>query len=254
MTWSHRNLLSHQVLDDAFGRWLSASCVDDPDSLSREQTYKALLSDEQQNKTLHPDRKAVYGFEEFDPYYNDVYPKLFPDHAFASYLEWIRQASNVSTVFQQELGGVFWARTRIEANTDDHCFRGLLLDRPSIAHCLKSLTIYVAGLAQNGKSNFPTWLAQIACLPELRLDHLKYYVSVEKDVSEMYPYDVYDLKVQELARSMKVSKSVEVIIYGFGVEKEEFSKLLTELMMPDTLRVESTKTEMEKYLEARKEI
>jgi hypothetical protein len=184
-------------------------------------------------------------------------------------IDLVRNLSNVSTQFREELGTVFWASTSISAGfTPGKPLFHFFKERPAIHQGVKSLVLEfnfwdtlpeVGGTALQSLCDYPS---SILNLQHLDIDITVYDIDLPNLASGRGRYK--DLKA---LRALKVSKSFEIelcimCVQSFGDDEdaryEHTSKLedkhmpaLRDLIMPDTLRPAPPKTEKEIYLHSR---
>jgi len=197
------------------------------------------------------------------------------------YIEWLRQASNVSTLFRLELANVLWSATWfiIHGEASEHClFPQFLQERPAVRRGIKDVNLSLYLTTESGENllvtehhNFAWWCDAVSklCQPEaLRILIIVY----AKDI-EMASKAEGQFSTLAASKKLQVTKTFAVdidVLFGNdedyqsfnSLEEEldaerklraEFEPLFTELMYPDCLRKSKLLTEKEKYLESRLE-
>jgi hypothetical protein len=191
------------------------------------------------------------------------------------YMEWIRQASNVNTLFRKELADVFWTHTMIiigDKNANTRQFVPFLEERPAIHKSIKVLEFdfnFESGAAPwTNEEEFEVWLTGLSALT---LGHL--YICFNIDGEEMTEFGTGGGRFSYLRQlsTLRVMKSFEVYCYidtrktFHDIDFNRYSDRVSyredlwdkwkpevlEWMMPDTLRQTLPQSEMEKYLSAR---
>jgi hypothetical protein len=232
-----------------------------------ETTYYQEKKDFLHQKKPHPGRK--YQYEIYGVPRKHIRPgEEGPDQDWLM-IDLVRNLSNVSTQFREELGTVFWASTSISARFT--CGKPLLhffKEQPAIHQGIKSLFLEFDfwealtkfdGTALQSLCNY---LSSILNLQHLDIDITVYDTDLPRLASGKGRY-----KALNALRTLKVSKSFEIELCimcneSFGDDEdaryEHTSKLedkhmpaLRDLMMPDTLRPAPPKTEKEIYLHSR---
>jgi hypothetical protein len=221
--------------------------------------------------TPHPSRTGDYELS--------VYPRReqaarhdYDDNKDWLFIEWIRQASNVSLQFRKELGDVFWTRTSIRsANLCDEStiwrLPEFLNERPAIHSGVKYLDLwidcydYAISLCSE---RFDSWCEYISIT--LKLEKLVFFITVEKENVKPLSLGQGMFTCLVSSRKLHVTRSFEVCVSILedpesdpeGTESKELYELarkyqpqVQELMMPDTLR--RSPAEMELYLQSREQ-
>ncbi|KAE9381871.1 hypothetical protein N431DRAFT_440683 [Stipitochalara longipes BDJ] len=187
-------------------------------------------------------------------------------------IEWIRQASNVSTRFRAELGQLIWSNVEIRTNDnlgDMWHLPQFLDERPAASKAIRSVNIglkMVYSDSSNWESEkFRTWCTEIS--QALEVEKLRFSITIDEE--NIHSLSRLHGQYSGLAssRSLRVTKKFEVKLcirlslssmnmdddaaddeYRENLEREH-EPLITELMLPDTLR--RLPTEVEEYLDSR---
>ena len=186
-------------------------------------------------------------------------------------LKLLRDLSNVSCVFRQEVGRTLWMNASVHFSYDDAgdsmaIVENFLMDRPFAVAGIKELTIWI------DPHLFPDGCFRTMCMTvskHLKLDSLTIYMEMDED--DLPPEEEVQEAFGNLSalRSITVSKEfrleLELDQYrnaGPNFKDEEYEQfrinlmerwkiILRELALPDTLRVTKPETEEEKYLRSR---
>lgn len=196
------------------------------------------------------------------------------------FLEWLRQASHVSTTFRHELALVLWAHTVIqdsEGDGDNHeAIWAFLYSRPAVHNGVDLLYVNLSisrGQDIDHPLGFGTWCDYIA--KTLSLEQVFFKISVcESDLKRLMEGKKCGLEDLALASKLRVSENFEVTLERFmaydGDDDEDgpqddgsdvevweepidpvYHHLVEDLMWPDTLKISEPETKEEKYLQAR---
>lgn len=197
------------------------------------------------------------------------------------YFKWLRGLFNTNPIVRSELTKVFWTRVAIET-TDLYsrnvwAIPNVLEDRPSILSRIKYLGMDVnfEGIKLNTHYNFKTLCVLLS--KSLRLDRLSLDLTFrQSDINDLMSETVKS-EILSATRSLYVAKEFKVtcdkiwpdVWQGehrddgsddeyeqklYEIEdklQKECDSILTELMLPDTLRKQPPKNEMEVYLQSR---
>jgi hypothetical protein len=196
------------------------------------------------------------------------------------YLEWLRQASHVSTSFRHELGQVLWSNTMLFADDnyedmdeDDGSYPNHVLDkvecfideRPAVLRGIKSLNVNLniaKGQNINEWIKFDRWCDTIA--ENLVLDDAYFSIKVSKrDLESFMEEQECGLDALGATSNLRVSKwfdlklarvDEEIDDYNSDEELDQvYQEVLLDFMMPLILGNREPETEEEKYLQARAE-
>jgi hypothetical protein len=234
---------------------------------AREAAYYKQKRDFLHQKKPHPGRKDQYEIDGVPR--KDNWPHLAGPSKDWLMIDLVRNLSNVSTQFRQELCAVFWASTSISTRfTSGQPLLHFFKERPAVHQSVKSL--YLEFDFWEGLKDFDgaalkalcDYLSSILNLQHLDIDITVYDTDLPRLASGKGRYE--DLKA---LRTLKVSKSFEIELRilcdkPFGDDEdarnehtseleEKHMPALRDLIMPDTLRQVPSKTEEEKYLRSR---
>ena len=162
------------------------------DDEKRQATRQRLERRRQQQKELHPTRNHSYEFH-FDVRNHRSSYQYMADNTDYIFLEWIRQASNVSCLFRQELGEALWSRVTIMSNCDDSDIWALpafLDDLPATHTGIKALHMSISlknmddfhdekKSIQSNSKNFEAWCSCIATA--LKLETLSLSITIQEN-------------------------------------------------------------------------
>jgi hypothetical protein len=210
----------------------------------------------------YPSRQSLYRLT-LDPV-RSKFPISPKDWVF---LEWIRQASQVSTSFRHELGQVLWAKTEIldEGYADNHhAIESFLFERPWVYDGIKRLDV-ILEIPQGQDVNkcdvfFNDWCDYIAESLDLESMWFTIYAS-GRDLEQFVNGEDNGLNGLNAASKLRVSANFSMTLRTldddfeeiFGDMDEEYEEIVLEYMMPSSLRSASTapETEEQRYLQAR---
>jgi hypothetical protein len=182
------------------------------------------------------------------------------------FLEWIRQASQVSTSFRYELGQVLWANAEIDGRGCDdnhHAIKDFLLERPWVHDSIKRLDITLEiSRGQDVKKCdvfFDDWCDYIAKSLDLESVWFTIYVS-GRDLEQFVNGEDNGLNGLNAASKLRVSQYFDVILNILDDDfddifedtdelHEEYEAIVLEYMMPLSLQIRTT--EGQQYLQAR---
>jgi len=132
----------------------------------------------------HPDRTCPY--ELIAHTAKEIAAEPLRNNRDYLFIEWVRQASNISNLFRSELGGEFWSNINLVVR-DIKGLPAFLKERLAIHKSIKSLHLELD--FEDGHSpwesaaKFKAWLAYVT--KALKLDHLDIWCGVgEKEVAQ----------------------------------------------------------------------
>lgn len=186
------------------------------------------------------------------------------------FLEWIRQASHVSTSFRHELGQVLWANTVIFAKGEEdnhYTIEYFLKERPWVLQGIKGLGINLKiekGEDINERGFFDGWCDYIAKSLNLTSAWFNIHIS-ERDLKQFVEGNESGLDGLAATSKLRVSQYFDVTLervyddsddYYNDVEDwdeqlEEYQAVVLEHMMPFSLRSQTPETEEQRYLQTR---
>jgi hypothetical protein len=231
----------------------------------------------EQEAAYHPGRCSNYDIS--------AYPKIQPEEFRTDYLflEWIRQASNVSPLFRKELGAVLWTNIHLEYQSgcpiSEDAWQYLppmLIERPVIHRSIKSLCIkleFKNEIPWENVNDFEAWCNYISKTLKLEKFQLGLWID-EEEICQLSMGEGRFSPLLEL-RKLPVSKEFHIDwaidtkgaphrfnqwpenyeareIYIDGL-KAEWEPILRQSILPDTLRV-IKESEEEKYLKSRRQL
>lgn len=240
--------------------------------LAREQNLimKRALHDHQ--LSMHPGRNGAS--------YNVLtHPQIMGEYYAADllFLEWVRQASNVSNIFRQELGEVTWANVVINDYSYISQIPQFLEDRPAIHRGISTISVDLwftsyRPLVEDygGKDEFDRFCSSVAQLAAIQQFELAISNVRQSDVGKIIGGDERFLFLGA-CRTIKVKKDFKLrIILSMsmdmdaddGIVRDKCGQcgdthsricrkhwhLIHEVLMPDCLRAKSLPMEMETYL------
>jgi hypothetical protein len=231
-----------------------------------------------EKRKRHPDRKSPYKFVGTALRYGKKGDKWLGTKDWL-YIEWIRQASNVSTRFRLELGNALWSDIELWVGGERAEFWLLpefLEERPAAGQGIKELHLDLLFMLYNRENplvdehhNFEAWCESLAkhCKPDIIYITLSLYVHDLKDIGKEEGH------FATLPASRKlVTKDfrLRVYVYHWGSEDEtfptwqdeyaaecklvdEYAPILREIMLPNCLRKVGPETKVDKALEGQLE-
>jgi hypothetical protein len=227
--------------------------LDNDDNFNRESESLYAWSEQRarrrRDEMCYPGRKILYLLT-LNPL-RMGYRNLHKDWVF---LEWIRQASHVSTSFRHELGQIMWANTEIcakgyEDNYQLDTVECFLRERPWVLAGIKSLVINLEiseGQDINKHGVFDRWcdyVAESLDLEELRFS--KICVS-ERDMVDFVDGKGSGLNGLHATSKLRVSLGFFVTLEvgdDPDADIEEYEAMVLEYMMPLSLLSEAPETE-----------
>jgi hypothetical protein len=224
-----------------------------PEEYERRKAEYEKEKEARMHKTkAHPARRCGYKVE-CRP--NKEARRHFEDRQDWLFLEWIRQALNVSCLFRYELASVFWTKIQIDTWEEDSMWEipTFLADRPVVWTSIKSLSMRLDPhvYMPEDLKRFNSWCVYIS--RSLILDHIEFHMAFEED--DLKKISSGDKSYDYLAtfRKLNVIRSFKIYLLVTSLEnwhqitdrevekrkkelKLKYEPLVREFMLSDSLR------------------
>lgn len=179
-----------------------------------------------------------------------------PEHGRYDYyfIEWFRQASNVSAMFRKDLGDVFWAKTYLNVKCAGSLglIRPFLSDRPAALKGIKHLALDIKLFSPE---TFTEFRKLQVMSKTMKLDNFLLCINAhEQDMGGVRSGQAM-FEPLTFVRKIPASDYFGVCLFTWGKLSDdrrlEWIAAIKGWLMPDTLREPRLQMEVEKYLASR---